>query len=252
MNKKSVSGNGTRASHGGRVSLGEAAEDGLKAIYKLQAAGRPVPTSALAAALGVTEPTATAMIKRLARLGLLHHAPYHGVELTAAGEAVALEIIRHHRLLEAYLVKSLGLSWESVHAEAERLEHVISEDLEDRLDEALGHPASDPHGDPIPSRDGTLGSVPETTMADLEPGQRAMVRLVPDGDPDLLRYLAGLGLVPGAEVELLEKAPFRGPLVLAVGGERLTVGIELAEALRVDRSDARGIECVPEEVTDGR
>lgn len=245
MNKKRVSENSRRA------SLGEAAEDGLKAIYKLRTADKPVSTSALAGALKVTEPTATAMIKRLARLGLLNHAPYHGVELTPEGEAVALEIIRHHRLLEAYLVKSLGLTWDAVHAEAERLEHVISEELEDRLDAVLGYPTRDPHGDPIPDRDGTLVRVPETTLADVEPGRGATVRLVPDGNPDLLRYLSEIGLVPGARVEVLEKAPFRGPLVLVIDGERRSVGIELAATLRVDDS-AEGVDGTPEEVTGDR
>ena len=246
MNRKGSS-NGA-----GRTSLGEAAEDCLKAIYKLGAPHKPVSTSALASALGVTEPTATAMIKRLARLGLLHHAPYRGVDLTPAGEAAALEIVRHHRLLEAYLVRSLGLSWESVHAEADRLEHVISEEMEDRMDAVLGHPAEDPHGDPIPTREGRVGTLPDTTLADLEPGQRAAVRSVPDGDPDLLRYLAEQGLVPGAAVEMLEKAPFRGPIVLAVGGARRAVGSELAGSIRVDGSERGSVGGLTEEVTDDR
>lgn len=238
--------------HGGSGDLpGEAAEDGLKVIYKLQVTASPVSTSAVASALGITEPTATAMIKRLARLGLVKHTPYHGVVLTPAGERTALEIIRHHRLLEAYLVRSLGVGWEDVHAEAERLEHAISEDLEERIDAFLGFPSTDPHGDPIPTRDGQLGALPATTLADLEPGQKALVRAVPDGDPALLRYLSELGLVPGCVVEVVEKAPFRGPLVLDVGAKRRTVGFELATSLRVELGTDRGPDGVLE-VKNGR
>jgi DtxR family transcriptional regulator, Mn-dependent transcriptional regulator len=216
-----------------RNGLGEAAEDGLKAVYKLRNSGERVSTSALAAQLAVSEPTATAMIKRLARLGLLRHTPYHGVELTDAGEKIALEIIRHHRLLELYLVEALGISWDRVHAEAERLEHVISDDLEDRMDAILGHPVRDPHGDPIPTKDGWIDQSLMASLVDLEPGEKGVIRLVPDGNPQLLRYLAELGLVPNVRVELLEKAPFGGPIVLKVGEEQRIVGREVASAIRV-------------------
>ncbi|HEX9016927.1 MAG TPA: metal-dependent transcriptional regulator [Chloroflexota bacterium] len=213
---------------------GEAAEDALKAIFKLQAVEKPVSTSAVASALGVSEPTATTMIKRLARLGLLHHEPYHGVILTPAGEQIALEVIRHHRLLETYLVRSLGVGWEDVHAEADRLEHAISEELEARIDALLGFPATDPHGDPIPTREGRLGSTPATTIADVAVGGRAIVRAVPDGDAALLRYLAELGLVPGCAVRVEEKAPFNGPLLLSIGERREMIGFELAASIRVE------------------
>ncbi len=215
------------------MALGEAAEDGLKAIFKLQSSDRRASTSALAAELRVTEPTVTAMIKRLARLGLLHYAPYHGVELTPAGERLALEIVRHHRLLELYLVEALGLTWDKVHAEADRLEHVMSDELEDRMDLVLGFPSRDPHGDPIPTKDGRLDQLPATSILDMEPGDRAAVASVPDGDPGLLQYLAGQGLVPGAEVVLLEKAPFGGPVILRVGEEGRAVGRDLAGAIRI-------------------
>ncbi len=213
--------------------MGEAAEDTLKAVYKLHTAGGRVSTSALAAQLAVSEPTATAMVKRLARLGLLSHTPYHGAELTPAGEAAALEVIRHHRLLELYLVKALGLSWDKVHAEAERLEHVVSDDLEDRIDAVLGFPAEDPHGDPIPTKDGRITEPPAMSLAQMEPGERAIIRLVPDGNSGLLRYLAELGLVPGAEVQLLEKAPFGGPIILNIGEERKIVALEMAATIRI-------------------
>lgn len=246
MNKKSTPVNGRG------VSLGEAAEDGLKAVYKLRGVRGPVSTSALAASLGVTEPTATAMIKRLARLGLLVHTPYHGVDLTPSGEAIALEIIRHHRLLEAYLVRSLGLNWAAVHAEAERLEHVISEEMEDRMDAALGHPVEDPHGDPIPTREGHMDALPDTTLAHLEPGERAEIRSVPDGDPELLHHLADLGLVPGVSVDVLDKAPFRGPIVVAINGKHRAIGVDLAAVIRVDGSRPVEAGGPTEEVTDDR
>ncbi len=230
MNEKKPLRNGP---HGESPGLGEAAEDALKAVYKLGAVEKRVSTSALAAQLGVSEPTATAMLKRLAKLGLLQHAPYHGAELTPAGEMVALEVIRHHRLLELYLVKALGLSWDKVHAEAERLEHVVSEELEERIDAVLGFPAEDPHGDPIPTKDGRMAEPPAKSLVDMEPGERAIIRLVPDGDSGLLRYLAELGLVPSTQVELLDKAPFGGPVILKVGEERRIVGREVAAAIRI-------------------
>ena len=242
MGEKRLLSNGP---HGGWSALGEAAEDTLKAVYKLCATEKRVSTSALAIELGVSEPTATAMVKRLAKLGLLNHTPYHGAELTPAGEMAALEIIRHHRLLELYLVKALGLSWDKVHAEADRLEHVISDELEDRIDAVLGFPAEDPHGDPIPTKDGRIAEPPVTSLVDMEPGERAIIRLVPDGDAGLLRYLAELGLVPNGEVELLEKVPFGGPIILKVGEERRIVGRELAATIRIGDvvspgSDGRG------------
>ena len=194
-------------------------------------------TSALAARLGVSEPTVTAMAKRLARLGLLQHTPYYGVSLTPAGEKAALEIIRHHRLLELYLVEALGLSWEKVHAEAEKLEHSLSDELEDRMDAVLGHPTSDPHGHPIPSRDGSISQAPHASLLELAPGALAVVQQVPDRDPDLLRYLGELGLVPRAEVRVIDKAPFGGPLTLEVRGRRRSVGSQLAGLVQVSRPE---------------
>ncbi len=233
-----------------RTTLGEAAEDGLKAIYTLQAVQSPVSTSALAAELGVAEPTVTAMVKRLAKLGLLDHTPYYGVVLTPAGEKVALEVVRHHRLLELYLVEALGLGWEKVHAEADRLEHSISEELEDRMDAVLGHPISDPHGHPIPAKNGDVVEARHASLLDLEAGVPATVRQVPDRDPDLLQYLAELGLVPNAEVKVVEKAPFGGPLTLDVDGSRQAVGTELARVIRVSRQWLHSGKAAP--AADGR
>jgi len=191
-----------------------AVQDYLKAIYGLEAAGERVTTSALATRMGVSAPSATAMTKRLAELGLVERAPYRGVALTEDGEQRALEVLRHHRLLERYLADRLGLSLDEVHAEADRLEHALSEELEAKIDAELGYPTHDPHGDPIPDRQLRLTPARERTLADLGPGERAAVARVPDGDADLLRYLAGLGLVPGSDVEVLAHAPFAGPVTV--------------------------------------
>jgi DtxR family Mn-dependent transcriptional regulator len=194
--------------------LSVAVQDYLKAIYGLEAAGERVTTSALAARMGVSAPSATAMTKRLAELGLVERAPYRGVALTEEGKRGALEVLRHHRLLERYLADRLGLTLDQVHAEADRLEHALSEELEAKIDAELGYPTHDPHGDPIPDRDLRLAPARERTLADLGPGERASVARVPDGDPNLLRYLAGLGLVPGSDVEVLAHAPFAGPVTV--------------------------------------
>ena len=214
--------------------LTSAVEDYLKAIYALGAEGKRATTSALAERMQVSAPSATAMMKRLAELGLVERAPYRGVVLTDKGRLCALEVLRHHRLLERYLADSLGMSLDEVHAEAERLEHVLSEELEAEIDRVLGYPATDPHGDPIPTADLVIAAEPAQRMAELEPGQAAVVRQVPDGDPSLLRYLAGLGLVPSTRFTMVDKAPFGGPLTLDVGGTQQAVGVELAERIGVE------------------
>lgn len=232
---------GYRAELGGRGQrvLGEAAEDCLKNVFELQRIEGRASTSALAARLGVSEPTITAMVKRLSRMGLLDYTPYHGVKLSPTGEKLALTIIRHHRLVELYLVEALGLSWEKVHAEADRLEHTISEEVGERMDAALGRPTSDPHGHPIPSRDGEVEDAPHTSLLDLDAGASATVRQVPDHDPELLQYLAELGLVPNAAVRVVDKAPFGGPLTLQLGDKRQTVGSELARVVQVSQKRLR-------------
>ncbi len=160
----------------------ETVQDYLKAIWMLDRSGS-VTTSALAERLGVTAASATAMIKRLASVGLVSHEPYHGVALSEAGTQAALEVIRHHRLLELYLMQALGLSWDEVHAEAERLEHHLSEALEARIDAALGHPTRDPHGDPIPTPELELAEDDDRPLSELARGAEAVIRRVPDGDP---------------------------------------------------------------------
>jgi DtxR family transcriptional regulator, Mn-dependent transcriptional regulator len=212
--------------------VSEAAQDYLKAIWKLERTG-DVSTTALADALGVSPASATAMLKKLATLGLVEHERYHGASLTPAGERMALEVVRHHRLLELYLMEALGLSWDQVHEEAERLEHHLSDELEARIDRALGFPTRDPHGDPIPSPELLLQSDEKVCLSDLEAGSMTVVRRVPDADPELLRYLATLGLVPAEEVTVVDRAPFDGPVTVEVRGARHAIGRSLAAQIEV-------------------
>ena len=208
-----------------------AVQDYLKGIYALESAGERVTTSALAGRMGVSAPSATAMAKRLADLGLVERAPYRGVALTEDGRRGALEVLRHHRLLERYLVDRLGLSLDQVHAEAELLEHALSEELEAKIDAELGFPTHDPHGDPIPDRELRVSTGRDRTLVDLEPGERASVSRVPDGDPELLRYLTELGLVPGSAVELVSQAPFAGPVTVRTDSGDHPISRELADRI---------------------
>src|SRR5918992_3332504 len=173
------------------------------------------------------------MLKKLTVLGLADHSPYRGVELSEPGAEIALEVIRHHRLLEMYLAKTLGLSIDAVHAEADRLEHVLSEELEARIDEQLGFPTHDPHGDPIPDAGLKVDRSQLRSLDALEPGEEATVKRVPDGDAALLRYLADLALVPGGRVKVERGEPFGGPLTIAVGGSEHTISRELAAQIGV-------------------
>jgi DtxR family transcriptional regulator, Mn-dependent transcriptional regulator len=213
--------------------LSAASQDYLKEIHKLRLEGGRATTSAIAARMGVRPPSATAMVKKLAGLGLADHAPYRGVELTPAGEKVALEVIRHHRLLEQYLAQALGLPLDEVHIEADRLEHVLSEELEARIDRTLGYPTHDPHGDPIPDRKLKLDRSKLRTLANLEPGDEATIRRVPSDDEELLRYLTSLTLVPGRKVKLRTVAPFGGPLTVRVGKDEHAISRELAAGIGV-------------------
>jgi DtxR family transcriptional regulator, Mn-dependent transcriptional regulator len=208
--------------------LSAAIQDYLKEIYKLQAGGERATTSAIATRMGVAPSSATSMLKKLAVLGLAEHSPYRGVELSEPGTKIALEVIRHHRLLEVYLAETLGLGIDAVHAEADRLEHVISEELEARIDERLGYPTHDPHGDPIPDAGLKLDARKLRSLDALEPGEEATVRRVPDGDAALLRYLARLRLVPGGRVTMRRSEPFEGPLTVLVDGSEHAISRELA------------------------
>ena len=181
----------------------QAVEDYLKAIYKLQLRDSLVTTSALAEYLKVKPASATGMIKKLASSNLVRHERYQGVNLTSPGEKIALEVIRHHRLVELYLAEALNVPWDKVHDEAEKWEHILSEDLEDRIDEILGYPTADPHGAQIPSRDGTIDYRPVYQLSELEVGNRAIITEVRDEDADLLRHLGELKLYPQTEIEVL-------------------------------------------------
>jgi DtxR family Mn-dependent transcriptional regulator len=226
-------------SQGAPVGASSATQDYLKAIYQLGGSRGDVPTSALANRLDVKAPSVSGMLRRLHDLGLVSHRPYRGVRLTKRGVREAVEVIRHHRLLELYLAEVVGMPWDKVHAEADALEHVISEDLESRLDELLGYPTEDPHGHPIPTAGLELDEDVYPSLAHVQPGERCVIRRVSDRDPELLRYLAGLGLLPGATVRVAEVIPFRGGIRVEIAkGEVVVVGSEAAEAVQV--STARG------------
>ncbi|OGG43517.1 MAG: DtxR family transcriptional regulator [Candidatus Handelsmanbacteria bacterium RIFCSPLOWO2_12_FULL_64_10] len=216
-----------------RTKLTRVIEDYLKFIYKLQQSGEKVTTSAIAERLNVSAASVTSMVKRLAEMNLLTHAPYHGVGLTPAGARIALEVIRHHRLLELYLTQALGFGWDAVDAEAERLEHVISEEFEAKINEALGNPTLDPHGASIPTKDGEMDQTRYVPLSSASSGQRVVIRQVSDRDPDMLRYMAGIGIGIGMTVEVVDKAPFKGPVTLQVGDGQHALGLELADHIYV-------------------
>ena len=219
-----------------RNGTSEAVEDYAKAIYALQgrSRGEPVTTNDLAARMGVTPASASAMVRKLADLGLAAHEPYRGVLLTAAGQRTALEVLRHHRLLELYLAEHLGVPWDRVHEEAEALEHHISEDLEARIAEKLGNPTHDPHGDPIPSAELEIDEGETRALESLAIGNRARFVRISDADPEMLRYLERRGIRLGDEFELVERQPFDGPLTLRFGGGDEVVGGQLARSMRVE------------------
>jgi DtxR family Mn-dependent transcriptional regulator len=215
-------------------------EDYLKTIYELErASGAAAATNALAERLGVAPASVTGMVRRLADQGLLDYERYRGMRLTADGRAVALRTIRRHRVIETFLARALDMPWDSVHEEAERLEHAASDALVDRMAQWLGDPTADPHGAPIPSRDGIINETLLPSIADLEPGASARVVRVSDRNGDLLRYLADIALVPGTIVTLTARAPFDGPLTLQLGEREQLVGPALARQVLVEplRSD---------------
>jgi DtxR family Mn-dependent transcriptional regulator len=214
----------------------EAVEDYAKAIYALQrrADGHPVATNDLAERLRVTPASVSAMLKKLAERGLVEHVPYKGVVLTADGERVALEVLRHHRLLELYLAEHLGVPWDRVHEEAEALEHVISEDLEARIAAKLGEPTHDPHGDPIPSADLRIDEGSAHALESLAAGATGRFVRVSDSDPEMLRYLDQRGVRLGDELEVVDRQPFGGPLTVRFGDRLHTLGGGLAAAMRVE------------------
>jgi DtxR family transcriptional regulator, Mn-dependent transcriptional regulator len=219
------------------AELSAAVQDYAKAIYALESEEGSASTTALAERLDVRPASVVGMVRKLVALELADHTPYHGVRLTERGRAVALEVIRHHRLLELFLVESLGLGWDEVHAEAERLEHALSEELEEAIAVRLGNPTLDPHGDPIPSRE--LEIAPDTSrcLYALEPGERGTFVRVSDEDPEMLRFLGERGIAPGATLEVIERQPFDGPVYVRFDDQVHVLGATLARAMRVEATE---------------
>jgi len=211
----------------------EAIEDFLKAVYLLQQEHERVQTSMLAESLGITAPSTTEMAKKLARANLVEHEPYRGIRLTPVGRRVALEIVRNHRLLELFLVQSLDYSWDEVHEEAERLEHAISDRLAQRIAAYLGHPAFDPHGDPIPSPEGDVYQRELTPLSEWPQGDVGRVSRLLDQSPEMLRYLADKGLTIGAMVRVENVDPFDGPMTLMVDAAQQVIGVNVAQYVLV-------------------
>ena len=217
-----------------------AVEDYAKAIYQLgERSGGAVTTNALAERLDVTPASASGMVRKLDELGLVAHVPYKGVRLTAKGVRVALEMLRHHRLLELYLAEALDVPWDRVHDEAEVLEHVLSEELEELIAAKLGNPTRDPHGDPIPSVDLVIEEIATESLATMEPGRGGVFVRISDADPEMLRYLAERGIKPGDEFEVVDRQPFDGPLFVRFGDSMQVLGGSLARAMRVEGESNR-------------
>lgn len=213
--------------------LSRSTEDYLKTIYKLESESEAAQTSAIAEALDIAPPSVTGMVKRLSESGLLEHVPYRGVRLTDAGRRAALRTLRRHRILESYLIEELGYDWDTVHDEAERLEHAVSDTLIERMADALGHPKYDPHGAPIPSVEGEMERPDTVPMVEIALGALGEVRMVRDQDSERLRFLGSLGLKPGVRFTLLERQPFNGPLTVefTADGRKEVVGFELAQSV---------------------
>jgi DtxR family transcriptional regulator, Mn-dependent transcriptional regulator len=218
-----------------RAEISDAVQDYSKAIWSLaQRSAEPVSTSAIAERLEVSPASASAMVKRLESMGLATREPYHGVRLTTAGERVALEVLRHHRLLELYLAEALGMTWDRVHEEAEVLEHAISPELSELIAAKLGNPTHDPHGDPIPTASGEIDEAPTRSLAELGAGEWGRFTRVSDSNSEMLRYLSERGIAPGDELELVGREPFGGPLTVRAAGREHALGDQLARAMRVE------------------
>jgi len=216
-------------------AVSAAVEDYLKTIYKLESrGGGAVTTTALARRLQVSPSSASAMLRKLDAMGLATHTHYRGVHLTDSGRRLALRVLRRHRLLELFLTETLGLSWDRVHDEAEVLEHTLSAELEEVIAAKLGHPVRDPHGDPIPTRDGQVHEEPTESLASLPPGAIGRLVRVSDSDPQMLRYLTARGVALGDRAEVVERHPFGGPLLVRFGDAVHPIGTQLAQAMRVE------------------
>ena len=221
-------------------SISASAQDYAKAVYALEAhEGAAVSTNDLAERLGVTPGSVSAMVRKLSDVGLVEHEPYHGVRLTAQGRRVALEVLRHHRLIELFLSEELGMSWDRVHAEAEVLEHVLSEDLEQMIAARLGDPTVDPHGDPIPTVEFGIDEPAARSLDELPLGASGRLVRVSD-DPEMLRYLAGLGIALGDRLEVVGRQPFGGPVFVRFGAQEHPIGGALARAMRIETEESIG------------
>ncbi len=215
------------------MALSEKMRDYLKAIHSLRVAEERVAVSEVADHLGVAVASVSNMVKRLAELDLVRHTPYKGIDLTEAGEQEALRLIRAHRLIELFLTEVVGLQWDEVHDEAERLEHAVSDRLVERIAELLGHPTVDPHGDPIPTEEGLVDEEALPDLTELEVGQRAEIRRVTAQDPAMLQYLSSVGLTPDKTVTVMDKGPFEGPLTLLIDGTQRVIGWKVAQEVQV-------------------
>jgi DtxR family Mn-dependent transcriptional regulator len=213
--------------------LSQSIEDYLKVIYEIQNTDGKVTTTSLSNKLGIAPASVTGMLKKLSSKKLVTHKKYQGVQLTESGKNIALEVIRHHRLIELYLKEALGVPWDKVHEEAEKWEHVLSEDIEDRIDKFLGHPTSDPHGSPIPSRDGKIIERKCSCLADVEPGHKAVIAEVSDHDASMLRYLGELGFYPETNIEIDSVEPFNGPMRINIKNKIRILGREVARYIAV-------------------
>lgn len=210
------------------MSLSQSVEDYLKAIYILETEGEGATTTNIAETLNISSASVTNMLKRLAGMNFIEHKSYKGATLTEAGKKIALEILRHHRLLELYLQEVMGYSWDEVHDEAEKLEHHISEQFEDKIAELLDHPTHDPHGDPIPSKDGVVPEMASLALTDAEVDISYIIGRVKDQDPELLRYLEKTGIIPGVKLTILSKDPFEGPVLVKLEEEEKAIGFKIA------------------------
>ena len=215
------------------MALSEKMRDYLKAIHSLRVGEERVAVSVVADHLGVAVASVSNMVKRLAELDLVRHTPYKGIDLTEAGEQEALRLIRAHRLIELFLTEVVGLQWDEVHDEAERLEHAVSDRLVERIAELLGHPTVDPHGDPIPTEEGLVDEEALPDLTELEVGQRAEIRRVTAQDPAMLQYLSSVGLTPDKTITVMEKGPFEGPLTLLIDGTQRVIGWKVAQEVQV-------------------
>jgi DtxR family transcriptional regulator, Mn-dependent transcriptional regulator len=213
-------------------TLTRSVEDYLKAIYRLSPQGRTASTSEIAQRLELSPASVSGMVKRLSEHGLLEHVPYKGVQLTADGRRAALRMLRRHRLIEAYLVAFLGYTWDTVHEEAERLEHAVSDTLVERMAAVLGNPAVDPHGDPIPTPEGDIHEPASIPLSEVPAGTSVEVRQVEEGQPDRLRYIASVGLRPGVHLRVVDRQPFQGPITIEVAGQTHVIGNELGQVVR--------------------